>query len=162
MHPEYRTLVAFVRRVQRGVFSRHLLQAGVKVIGGCCGTSPEHLHAMVESIRSIVPRHAHFVAVTGVARGKALGGHGDAAQPIFVERPVGRLCRAAPLYLYEGEDFAAPDNQVNFAAGDASATGENPPAAQPQPPGGNILRLAPARLGQLPVQSPPPNSSARA
>ena len=46
-------------------YARHLLQAGVKVIGGCCGTSPEHLHAMVESIRSIVPRHAHFVAVTG-------------------------------------------------------------------------------------------------
>jgi homocysteine S-methyltransferase len=46
-------------------YARHLLQAGVKVIGGCCGTSPEHLHAMVEAIRSIVPRQAHFVAATG-------------------------------------------------------------------------------------------------
>jgi methionine synthase I (cobalamin-dependent)/5,10-methylenetetrahydrofolate reductase len=48
-------------------YARHLLQAGVKVIGGCCGTTPEHIRAMVDSIRSIVPRHAHFVGAPNVA-----------------------------------------------------------------------------------------------
>ena len=48
-------------------YARHLLQAGVKVIGGCCGTTPEHVRAMVDSIRSIVPRHAHFVGAPNVA-----------------------------------------------------------------------------------------------
>ncbi|MBK9977467.1 MAG: bifunctional homocysteine S-methyltransferase/methylenetetrahydrofolate reductase [Gemmatimonadetes bacterium] len=37
-------------------YARHLLQAGAKVIGGCCGTTPAHIHAMVEGIRPLVPR----------------------------------------------------------------------------------------------------------
>ncbi|MEP7383095.1 MAG: bifunctional homocysteine S-methyltransferase/methylenetetrahydrofolate reductase [Gemmatimonadota bacterium] len=37
-------------------YARHLLQAGVKVIGGCCGTTPAHIHAVVEGIRPLVPR----------------------------------------------------------------------------------------------------------
>ncbi len=37
-------------------YARHLLQAGAKVIGGCCGTTPAHIHSMVEGIRPLVPR----------------------------------------------------------------------------------------------------------
>ena len=37
-------------------YGRHLVQAGVKVIGGCCGTTPEHIKALVEGIRPLVPR----------------------------------------------------------------------------------------------------------
>jgi homocysteine S-methyltransferase len=37
-------------------YGRHLLQAGVKLIGGCCGTTPEHIKALVEGIRPLVPR----------------------------------------------------------------------------------------------------------
>jgi homocysteine S-methyltransferase len=37
-------------------YARHLIQAGAKVIGGCCGTTPEHIKAMVEGIRPLVPR----------------------------------------------------------------------------------------------------------
>jgi homocysteine S-methyltransferase len=37
-------------------YGRHLVQAGVKVIGGCCGTTPEHISALVEGIRPLVPR----------------------------------------------------------------------------------------------------------
>ncbi len=39
-------------------YARHLLQAGVKVVGGCCGTTPEHIHAMVEGIRPLTPKVA--------------------------------------------------------------------------------------------------------
>lgn len=39
-------------------YARHLVQAGAKIIGGCCGTTPEHIHAMVEGIRPLAPRHA--------------------------------------------------------------------------------------------------------
>ncbi|HEX5438450.1 MAG TPA: bifunctional homocysteine S-methyltransferase/methylenetetrahydrofolate reductase, partial [Gemmatimonadaceae bacterium] len=38
-------------------YSRHLIQAGAKVVGGCCGTTPEHIKALVEGIRPLVPRH---------------------------------------------------------------------------------------------------------
>jgi homocysteine S-methyltransferase len=39
-------------------YARHLVQGGAKVIGGCCGTTPEHIRAMVEGIRPLVPRLA--------------------------------------------------------------------------------------------------------
>ncbi|MFN2399933.1 MAG: bifunctional homocysteine S-methyltransferase/methylenetetrahydrofolate reductase [Gemmatimonadaceae bacterium] len=38
-------------------YARHLIQAGAKIIGGCCGTTPEHITAIVEGIRPLVPRH---------------------------------------------------------------------------------------------------------
>jgi methionine synthase I (cobalamin-dependent)/5,10-methylenetetrahydrofolate reductase len=39
-------------------YARHLVQAGAKIVGGCCGTTPEHIHAMVEGIRPLAPRLA--------------------------------------------------------------------------------------------------------
>jgi methionine synthase I (cobalamin-dependent)/5,10-methylenetetrahydrofolate reductase len=44
-------------------YARHLVQAGAKVVGGCCGTTPEHIHAMCEGVRPLSPRFAR----TGVA-----------------------------------------------------------------------------------------------
>jgi methionine synthase / methylenetetrahydrofolate reductase(NADPH) len=41
-----------------GTYARHLVQAGAKVVGGCCGTTPEHIHAMVEGVRPLSPRLA--------------------------------------------------------------------------------------------------------
>jgi homocysteine S-methyltransferase len=38
-------------------YGRHLIQAGAKVVGGCCGTTPEHIRSLVEGVRSLVPRH---------------------------------------------------------------------------------------------------------
>jgi methionine synthase / methylenetetrahydrofolate reductase (NADH) len=37
-------------------YARHLVQAGARVIGGCCGTTPEHIREMVEGIRPLLPR----------------------------------------------------------------------------------------------------------
>jgi homocysteine S-methyltransferase len=37
-------------------YARHLVQAGAKVVGGCCGTTPEHIRAMAEGIRPLAPR----------------------------------------------------------------------------------------------------------
>src|SRR5206468_4178370 len=39
-------------------YARHLVHAGAKIVGGCCGTTPEHIHAMVEGIRPLAPRLA--------------------------------------------------------------------------------------------------------
>lgn len=38
-------------------YARHLLNAGAKVVGGCCGTTPEHIAAMVAGIKPLMPRH---------------------------------------------------------------------------------------------------------
>jgi len=51
-------------------YARHLVQAGAKVIGGCCGTTPEHIREMVEGIRPLAPRHARVPEIDG--RGKSV------------------------------------------------------------------------------------------
>ena len=37
-------------------YARHLVQAGARVVGGCCGTTPEHIKAMAEGVRPLAPR----------------------------------------------------------------------------------------------------------
>jgi homocysteine S-methyltransferase len=37
-------------------YARHLIHAGAKALGGCCGTTPAHIHAMVEGVRPLNPR----------------------------------------------------------------------------------------------------------
>ena len=39
-------------------YARHLVQAGARVVGGCCGTTPEHIQAMLVGIRPLSPRFA--------------------------------------------------------------------------------------------------------
>ncbi len=46
-------------------FAQRLARAGIKFIGGCCGTTPEHIKRMGDAIRSAVP--GHVVAAAGAA-----------------------------------------------------------------------------------------------
>jgi homocysteine S-methyltransferase len=75
-------------------YATHLLRAGVKVIGGCCGTTPDHLRAMVEAIRSVVPRHEHYLATPHVT---VHGPVADGARPEAAAKPAG----AEPVPLAE-------------------------------------------------------------
>jgi homocysteine S-methyltransferase len=60
-------------------YARHLVQAGAKIVGGCCGTTPEHIKAMVEGVRPLAPR----TRVT-------LGNDRSAAASVAADAPVGR------------------------------------------------------------------------
>ncbi|MEE9133861.1 MAG: bifunctional homocysteine S-methyltransferase/methylenetetrahydrofolate reductase [Gemmatimonadota bacterium] len=37
-------------------YARRLVQAGVRFVGGCCGTTPEHTRAMAAQVRALRPR----------------------------------------------------------------------------------------------------------
>src|SRR5438093_2660111 len=37
-------------------YAAHLVRAGARVVGGCCGTTPEHIKAMAEGVRPLAPR----------------------------------------------------------------------------------------------------------
>jgi len=50
-------------------YARHLIQAGAKIVGGCCGTTPEHIRAMVEGVRPLAPRHRTTATVSRVVVG---------------------------------------------------------------------------------------------
>jgi homocysteine S-methyltransferase len=44
-------------------FARHFVQAGARVIGGCCGTTPDHIKALVEGTRPLVPRRQRPMSI---------------------------------------------------------------------------------------------------
>ncbi len=48
-------------------YSRRIIQAGAKFVGGCCGTTPAHIKMIADAIRQFNPR-AQSVAVPGAAK----------------------------------------------------------------------------------------------
>ncbi len=52
-------------------YAKRLIQAGVKLVGGCCGTTPAHIKLISDAVRPLSPRHtgltgklAHVAAAT--------------------------------------------------------------------------------------------------
>jgi homocysteine S-methyltransferase len=43
-------------------FARRMVEAGARFVGGCCGTTPEHIKAIVGFVQSVSPRYKHAVA----------------------------------------------------------------------------------------------------
>lgn len=48
-------------------YARHLVLAGAKIVGGCCGTTPEHIRDMVEGVRPLSPKTASLAFVKKAA-----------------------------------------------------------------------------------------------
>ena len=66
-------------------YARHLVQAGAKIVGGCCGTTPDHIHAIVEGIRPLAPRLAGTVVVHEPDTGNGGGAHAERRTTTSVE-----------------------------------------------------------------------------
>jgi homocysteine S-methyltransferase len=50
-------------------YARRFLWAGVKIIGGCCGTTPEHIKLVRSEARSLQPGQAHIQTTVAEALG---------------------------------------------------------------------------------------------
>jgi len=48
-------------------YAKRLIHKGVKFIGGCCGTTPEHIKMMADAVRPLSPRRS-FVVLDGSAK----------------------------------------------------------------------------------------------
>jgi methionine synthase I (cobalamin-dependent) len=70
------------------VFARRTIQLGATMIGGCCGTTPDHVHWMAKSGRMLGDKHAEVVRPSTV-------------------RAVDVVPVLAPTPLAERSDFAA-------------------------------------------------------
>src|SRR5687768_8044511 len=44
-----------------GKYAKRLIHKGVKFIGGCCGTTPEHIKVMADAVRPLSPRRAFVI-----------------------------------------------------------------------------------------------------
>jgi len=64
-------------------FAREAAALGVRILGGCCGTTPAHIHAMADAVKSLRPARAQ----TGVA---AVGGVQPAA-PALEREPESKF-----------------------------------------------------------------------
>ena len=51
-------------------YSRRMVEAGAKFVGGCCGTTPEHIKAMVSFVQSVSPRHTMVTAAPELSKGR--------------------------------------------------------------------------------------------
>src|SRR5205085_12543999 len=72
-------------------YSRHLLQAGARVLGGCCGTTPEHIRAIAHGVRPLVPRQVARLdphPATGAASSQPVDANADAASSGRASRQV--------------------------------------------------------------------------
>ena len=83
-------------------YARRMVEAGARFVGGCCGTTPDHIRAMVGFVQSVSPaarvRHGHAAA--------AGAGGGDRARPAGRALPPGRQARRRPV-RHHGRDRAA-------------------------------------------------------
>ena len=52
------------------LFAREAVAAGVRILGGCCGTTPAHIRAMAGAVKSLRPSKAHAsgAAVEAIAK----------------------------------------------------------------------------------------------
>jgi len=90
-------------------YAHHLVQAGAKVVGGCCGTTPAHIRAIVEGIRPLAPRHSGIVQHATVADSAGRGRlsrvvEGDGTSPSS-SRPV--ATGVEPVPFVERSQWAA-------------------------------------------------------
>ncbi|HEV8198208.1 MAG TPA: bifunctional homocysteine S-methyltransferase/methylenetetrahydrofolate reductase [Gemmatimonadales bacterium] len=53
-----------------GNYARRIVEAGARFVGGCCGTTPEHIRAIAGYVHSVAPRH---VSGTVAAEPAAVG-----------------------------------------------------------------------------------------
>jgi len=60
-------------------YARRFIQCGARLVGGCCGTTPEHIKAIKAAVRSMSPQRAR-VAVEALER------PGRALEPIPIEK----------------------------------------------------------------------------
>lgn len=51
-------------------YSRRMVEAGAKFVGGCCGTTPEHIKAMVGFVQSVSPRHTIVTAAPELSKAR--------------------------------------------------------------------------------------------
>ena len=50
------------------LFAREAAEAGVRILGGCCGTTPAHIRAMADQVKALKPGHAHHATTVLTAK----------------------------------------------------------------------------------------------
>ncbi|HYR30164.1 MAG TPA: bifunctional homocysteine S-methyltransferase/methylenetetrahydrofolate reductase [Thermoanaerobaculia bacterium] len=57
-----------------GKYAKRLIHKGVKFIGGCCGTTPEHIKVMADAVRPLSPRRSFVIVEKSAAEEEKIAG----------------------------------------------------------------------------------------
>jgi methionine synthase / methylenetetrahydrofolate reductase(NADPH) len=90
-------------------YARRFLEAGVRIIGGCCGTTPDHIREVCAETRSMQPAHRalHAVVTEPAAREQALAKVPVAAKSSLGEKLAsGRFVAFVEILPPRGVDAA--------------------------------------------------------
>src|SRR3984957_1334356 len=63
------------------LFAREAAALGVRIIGGCCGTTPEHIHAIAEAVKQIRPVRSSGAKETNHSASAAAGTTVEVLEP---------------------------------------------------------------------------------
>jgi len=74
-------------------YARRMIESGARIVGGCCGTTPEHIKKIRDYVASVVPRHQPVV----VSREAVAAPAGVAAVPLAERSPWGKKLAAGQL-----------------------------------------------------------------
>jgi homocysteine S-methyltransferase len=75
------------------LFAREAAALGARIIGGCCGTSPDHIRAIAEAVRGLRPSSAQTITSGARASAAATAAAPAAAAPAAQREPESRLWR---------------------------------------------------------------------
>src|SRR5882757_5565558 len=78
-------------------YARRLLWAGVKIIGGCCGTTPDHIKLIRSETRSLQPGHRSLAVTVEEPQAKA---HALAPVPMAEKSRVGAKLAAGKFVSF--------------------------------------------------------------
>ena len=76
-----------------GSYARRMIQAGARFVGGCCGTTPDHIRKIHAYVASLQPRRISV----GPSAGGAAGPAGVEAVPVAERSELGRKLAAGEL-----------------------------------------------------------------
>ena len=74
------------------LFARQAAALGVRIIGGCCGTTPEHIRAMAEAVKNLRPPTAVSVSAESVVVDESIEA-AEKVQRAATREPESRLWR---------------------------------------------------------------------
>jgi methionine synthase I (cobalamin-dependent)/5,10-methylenetetrahydrofolate reductase len=113
-------------------YARRMIDAGVRFVGGCCGTTPEHIRKMYGAVGAVQPRHVSIQIAS--PRGEKNGG-GHEIVPLEARSAWGRkLARGelvasveiVPPHSWSAKEVVDPARTLKVAGVDAVSIVESP------------------------------------
>ncbi len=114
-------------------YARRMIDVGVRFVGGCCGTTPEHIKKIRDAVASVQPRHT-VVPVSAAAHHRRA-----AVDPVPLERRSAlgaKLARGEPVlsvellppHGWDGKPIVGPARELREAGVDAVHIEDSPRA----------------------------------